>query len=608
MAGKKSNGKFTKDFAKKASRPTGGKAMDETSMEEALLEKKSNGRSNKRRTNRNGNRGAKNPNVTLGRMNYETPVSSSGALVFANDSMAMQAFGNYTTTPGQDNFIASFNEIKVINTDHPHLKIQVGEMAKRAANAMVIGITPWFGSTEPPTRGMTAEPMTLASLNLKQFIDTSFGTNTGYDPEDLMIYIMAVYSVFPYIAELKRDLRLAYTCLSDQYPQFVPNGLFEALRIPDENGNYENGEGILYTSAHLRGFVDQLNQLILAFNRLPMPPEILAFQYNDDFFQHIYMDSEDPNTAQLYVFRNEEYWLYQEDLLEKGPCLINLPTGYRSIQARLLILSSMIRNISALRTSSVAMLQNLFNAYGSKDTIQVATMNQDAIEPLDFVYDKNFLTMIENMVVCNPDRVELSWPIANAETSKVEAHACIYDGVNGMSCCINLPLQFHIPWDQVSHADVGWALRLHPIFHVQTKKTIWGEHFQNPEGSLWDSYYADNKIGFAVCRSCEVVQIKDDGTLKRYEVKRGGGTTDWTKIVHDFKAYPIPVQGSWHADTGVLEFLNYTANRDVEVTYRQEDIEMHWLYLTNTLWAANVNRNAPGTRYKGKSDPESETR
>lgn len=563
-----------------------------------------------KKTSRKRSRGNKKSSVPASSQKYGSkqftgPVSSaepktatSYDIVFPGDSASMKAFGNATTTPGQDNFISSWNQNwRISGSQGPLINLSFAAPTKRTSNAMCVDILPWFGSLEPNAINNWDSPLDTAALNLKQFIDTSFGTSTNYSAPALMMYMCGVYATFPVIAELKRDLRLALTYLENQYPQYVPMGLFALLQIPDGNGNYLDGEGANYTATHLRSYVDRLNLMIDTFNTLPMPPEIGAFRYNDGFFDAIFTDSEDFQTAQLYVFRNAQGWMYTEEA-EGGPCLMNINLG-RDIESRLAVLSQMIKRLTALRTTSVAMLTNLFNAYGSKDTIRVDRLDITNFTPVAFRYDENILTMVENMVVCAPGAVSVSYITETPDQTHLSGH--IWVNENYFSMLFDVPLQFHKPSDSVTQGDIGWAMRLKPSFRIQRQITV--RTPEAPTGQVVDAFTCDSFVGFAICRDVRFAHIKDDGLAQTYTLSSRQLTSSNLEnyvLAGDFKARPILIAfgSTVHDNVRDIELYYYTAQRDVEVTYRLEDLTNFWTYMSVSLWGANVNRNVTGTRMK----------
>lgn len=540
-------------------------------------------------------------NALLSQATVESPSSVSRSLVFATDSAAMQAMGNMITTPGQDNFIENFNQVahEPGISDHP-LFIHAQPFAKRTANAMRLDILPYFGSLNADKSFTWMSPIMLAATNLKQFIDTSFGTNTNYSPQDLTIYLMGIAALFTEFAEIKRDLRLALTVQQNVYPNFVPQGLFALLGITDGDGNYSKGEGALYTAWHLRSLIDQLNQLILAFNRLPMPPELGVLGYNDDFFDHVFMDTNDPQTAQLYIFRNSHYWIYSEELMDAGPCVQPLVhPEHTTIQARINLLGQMLDRISNLRTDSTAMLQNLFNAYGSKDTLQLSTLDINLLQPLDFVYDPNMLIAIENASMCPSDTMTVSAIVGDAAQQTINGHIWV-SNPERPEIFFNLPLQFHKPYETITRDDIGWALRLHPCFMNQR---VFNAYLPgNTVPSQVSAVTCDGYSGFAYLVQFSIASISDDGSISYTTFARRQMPSDDTfNLTLDFTAVPIFVsyESELIGNESHVTLTSYSAKRDVELTYRLEDMSMHWTYLTQALWASNLNRNVSGSRLKG---------
>lgn len=176
---------------------------------------------------------------------FESQFNHSTSIMFPEASMAMQAMGNPISSPGQDNFIEAWNTIFAQGGASMQVAIDTS-FAKRSVNAVCFNVCPYFGATASLTDwGTTTDPIQQAAVNLKQFIDTSFGTVTAYDSQDLMLYLMGVSAVFPLVAEIKRDLRLAVTYQTNVYPQFVPRGMFSLLRIADGDGNYEDRKSVV---------------------------------------------------------------------------------------------------------------------------------------------------------------------------------------------------------------------------------------------------------------------------------------------------------------------------------------------------------------------------
>lgn len=560
----------------------------------------------KQQSRRSGRRADRSPrdtfgdthNATVSNMSIESPVANSRTLLFPTDSASMQSFGSRTTTPGQDNFIENFNLVyKSPLVSGFNISGAFEPEAKRTSNACLINVTPLYGATGVNKKSVWTNPLSLAGVNLKQYIDTSFGTNTNYNPQDLTAYLIGVADIFSTIAEIKRDLRLALTVQEGLYPQFTPRGLFTLLHITDGDNNYSNGEGALYTAQHLREWIDQLNQSILAFNRLPIPPEITMFGYNDDLFSKVYMDSPDESTAQLYIFQKDTAWKYSEEENPEGAMLIRTPlANLGTVGYRIEVLNTAIAAVSALRTDSRAMLQNLYNAYGSKDTLQIPTLDYTSLSPVEFEYNELILTAIENMTICDRSRVEISPIMAFNSENKIEHHVYVDLSAGIDEACIavaaDVPLQFHKPAAALTADDIGAALRFHASF--RNLAMIQVADSTDPSGVVTKrALTADGYIGFALVSRLYVATLKDDGTVKQYAISHQmssfqGEATRNDEVLRDFHQAPvfksIVVEDPDEDNNYVYTLESYTANRDTELTYRLDDLQMHWTYLTQTVW------------------------
>lgn len=515
--------------------------------------------------------------------------SPSHSIVFPESSLSMQALGNPVSCPGQDNFIENWNTIfnQGTPTGVPTISF-TSPKTKRMPNAMRLDVCTYFGATGSFTDyGTISDPLQIAATNLKQFIDTSFGTVTSYDSQDLMLYLMAVSSVYPLIAEIKRDLRLALTYQEDVYPQFIPRGLFALLEITDGAGNSEHGEGAAYTAKQLRSWTDELNQIIFSFNKLPVPPEMALFRYNDDLWDCIYADSPDLRTAQLYIFRNTDYWVYVENN-EPYPCLAHQrPSAEVTVGAKIERLRGVVDRLTALQTSSTAMLQNLYNAYGSKDLIKVETLEN--ITPVEIRYDEKMLIAINNIAFVDPALTTITDIVANPINNRCEGHVYLdTSGVGGLRSAVQLPLQFHKDFSAVDKDDIGWAMRFHPSFRVWKTFT----EYRDGGSQTTTALTADGYTGFAFVTQGVVTTLDDNGGFSYSRITPA--ETGWTWISSDFEYAPIPINAT--ADGLALSVTAYLARRQVEVTYRLEDIRMFWVYLTALLYGSDLNRNFTGDR------------
>lgn len=596
----------------RASSSNTGRGNSESARTAQTSQSASSSRGRTRRdSNRNGGRQSDtagtrpvNRNSTLDAFTIETPIHGE-TILFPSDSAAAQAFGTYTVSPGMENFIEMWTQVRREPSTATY-SIVAGPFARRTANAMCIEFVPYFGSLDANVENTFLNPIRVAALNLKQFIDTSFGTNTAYDPADLMAYIMAVAAVWTYAAEIKRDIRLVYTYLNKQFPQFLPMGLFALLGIGNMSHSSSAGEGYLWTSQQLRSLIDQLNRVLVMFNRLPMPPEMTIFGYNDDLFEGLFTDTPDLDSAQLYVFKSAGYWKYSSTGSIRGSRLkYSKALPGMSIENKIQTLAEMVEALTALRTSDTAMLQNLYNAYGSKDTARVGLLDINGLQGLPLLYHEGVLTMIENCCWGKTVPFNYSAPtdVQYAAVTDIEVDSAS-SNLNGHVFCTannaarwpNLPLQFHKPITELTNSDIGWALRMHPVFTALKNITVTNR--ADEEVTVPNAMTCDGMVGFAIPSTISVASFNNDGTfnIQNWFTREGQSEAGawYESVFNDFRHSPIFVGTDFENNSLLLNW--YNAERDVEFSYRLGDLMMYWTYLTQDVYAGNVVREVQGTR------------
>jgi hypothetical protein len=545
-------------------------------------------------------------------------------LVFPTQSAAAAAFGSFTTSPGQDNFIEGFNQVRHEHAIGVLRNLTFSEGTRRTPSAMAIQFLPYFGAIQPSKDSSYMAPLRMAALNLKQFIDTSFGTQTNYDPADLMAYIIACTAAWTMGSEIRRNIRLVFTYLRDQFPQFLPMGLFALLRIADDNGNWDKGQGFSYAATTVRTLIDQYNRIVEMFNRLPLPKEMAVFGYNDVFFEALYADTSDLESSQLYVFQTSHYWKYRPTISLLGSHVSLEAWPITTIQGQLELWEAVVEELTALRTSDTTMLQNLYNAYGTKEFARMAKLDPTNVEGLPIVYDEHILMMIENMNwgLIGANATEVTDIQTLSANSEIDGHVCATNNV--ASRWPNLPLQFHKPFNEVTHDDIGWALRMHPIFmenksfkkyevipaNKDDRKAFLEKH---PRVTLLDEEYtiqetigqgmtADSYTGFAIPSLIRVITFTSASwaiTTWNYRSANGEAAAWYESVFNDFQHAPmflhvtVSTPDEHHYDVN-LDW--YDAHRDTELTYRLGDVSMFWTYLTEDLYAGSIIRETLGTR------------
>nr|AVX29471.1 capsid protein [Marmot picobirnavirus] len=478
---------------------------------------------------------------------------------------------------------------------------------------MRLDVQHYFGATA--SGGFMTSAINQAVLFIKQFIDTNLGTQTTYDPQDLATYFMAIADCMNLIAEIKRDIRLLNMQVV-QWPYFIPHAMFDLLEIcspeakPDLSTSTvpASGSAARYYAAHLRSTTDRLNQLINLLNGLAIPSEMALFGYNDDLYAHIYADTSDVLTAQQYVFASTGSWVYSDDQVHEGSSIIFKewpynPEGkrWKTIDEMLDRLEEMILAISAYRSNSSALIQNLRNAYGTQRLRVVLPLDTQNLIPLDIVYDPDMLISIENASL--QDQVWPSGFVSSADLSSVRGTPFIVDDDESVVIqkygMINLPLQFHTPAPSITQEMIGRALRFHPCFQTRENAMVYTASV--PQGEKRNVITPDGCYGFAIITRLVVGFVDDNGELETVSILNRRDAANYAvnvMMLNDFAHAPSLIYCT-HQKTDTTETLTleaYSACRDVELTLRPDEMQQWWIGLTEIAWGTNLSREVRGAR------------
>lgn len=259
-----------------------------------------------------------------------------------------------------------------------------------------------------PSVGVSLDALSPASIACKELyarVRAVYSGSLDADPPDFMIYLMALDSIYSYIASLKRIYRVlnAYT----PYNFAIPERLFSAL-----TGNY-NSANFRAMQADKTRFYGAINELIHMTEKFVCPAVMDIFNRHYWMSDNVYCDANTANSQQ-YLF--VQGWFYKFAMLDT-------PQG---VLAGGLSLTQMPRFDTATVPDPVSMLFNygvslidalaasddgytitgyLLRAFGDAPTFTVDLLNQD--EVLELKYDEEVLSQIENALSL-PDYVEVT--------------------------------------------------------------------------------------------------------------------------------------------------------------------------------------------------------
>lgn len=147
---------------------------------------------------------------------------------------------------------------------------------------MALFLSPTFGA------GTDSDAINVAAAQIYSFIRHANSGSRVYDPNDLMLYIMAMTEVYSYINFLERTYALA--TMYDQENRYMPEALLAIQGI--------NPKSIAQNLADFRYYI---NVLINKVSSIAVPATMTLFERHAMLYAHVY--SEGQNTKdQMYMY------------------------------------------------------------------------------------------------------------------------------------------------------------------------------------------------------------------------------------------------------------------------------------------------------------------
>lgn len=155
-----------------------------------------------------------------------------------------------------------------------------------------LGVRPSLGASDRPT-----DALNIASNSLYTFVRKLNSGSKNYDAPDLMLYILAMTSVYSMITWLQRIYGFAtmYTLRNRYFPDALINSNFvDAEDVRDNLAQFRTG----------------INLLIAKAASFCVPANIDLFRYHAFLYSNLYCESGDIKD-QVYMYVPDGFWFYQ---------------------------------------------------------------------------------------------------------------------------------------------------------------------------------------------------------------------------------------------------------------------------------------------------------
>lgn len=268
----------------------------------------------------------------------------------------------------------------------------VADVPNKVANFIVPGIQaimlmPACGSGE----GL-ATPINIAATNVFTSVRRANAGSTNYDAPDLMLYLLAMSSVYSYIVWLERIY--AEATLYSQRNRYLPRTLLSA-------------EGVDFDSVsnNLADFRYGINLLINKAASLSVPSDMPAFNRAAFLYQSLYTEGTSIKD-QLYMYVPGGFWEYQESA---GPGSLstyltqayanaygNVGIKYEKYDTLIAAGNSMIQKLITSQDINI-MSGDILKAYGPERCMKLVTMPEYV--PITPVFNIGVLEQMKNAAI-----------------------------------------------------------------------------------------------------------------------------------------------------------------------------------------------------------------
>lgn len=429
---------------------------NDTSEESKNKRGRSNGKSSSRRK-----RGKKTTTAERGSANKPSNFPWDNALSWYTRYPRLSEAVSKIQFPYRPGMVEPFGNVQI--------KVGEGASADYAAtysNPGVLAIN-WFPSYGHNAPTNSENPLTVASIEVYARIRSEFSGDLAVDPPDIMLYELAIDSIYALIAKYKRIFRCINAFSPDNY--VTPNGILVAL-------GFSNNQ-IAQLRKEKMEIWKIINTLVAEIGKFRCPGFMDVMNRHYWLSDNIYTDAPSIQ-GQFYVFNMTAFYkvVTQTSNPEAPPLSLSLTNSNAVSYGTTDIAQSMYEEchgaISALQswTDSHTINGYLRKAFNPADFFSVDEI--DYFERLIPVYSEEVLTQIENAVAVPPSMNfgtnSITYnPLTNVMSNVVTlapatTTASLPYATAWASYLLNTPINIHV--DEPQMADIIIATRLTPTF------------------------------------------------------------------------------------------------------------------------------------------------
>lgn len=226
----------------------------------------------------------------------------------------------------------------------------------------------------------------LAARRLYTYVRHANSGSANYDSPDLMLYCLAITSVYEMYTQCVRAYGIAN--VYSQMNRYLPDALLTAAGFDPED-----------VRKNLADFRYGINVAAAKINSLAIPASFTFYKRKTWLCQNVYRDSNEIK-GQMYVLRPSGYYTYEEKSTATGGKLkySNLSQVTYKVADWLGVLNSMIAKLVESEDIGI-MAGDILKAFGADSLVKVPPIAETFITVP--VFDAEVLMQIENAVIAD---------------------------------------------------------------------------------------------------------------------------------------------------------------------------------------------------------------
>lgn len=298
-----------------------------------------------------------------------------------------------------------------------------------------------------PTIGASTDgssPANSVSRAIYSFVRHANSGSKNYDAPDLMLYLMAMdsmYQYWSYAARMYGILRL-----------YAPKNRYLAKYLVEAaGGNYED------LTANMAQFRYELNSAAVKLNSFAVPKDMAFFTRHVTMCSGIYSDAASAGPkSQLYLFKPYNVWKYSDTGSQYGGSLgaVNLTTSKMTVASFVTVFNDMYNAIMYDEDLNI-MSGDILKAYGTSGIYMVPQLPENyTVIP---AYDDVILSQIENCTLVGRPKLQ------NGVTQDPNTGVLVWDpafSVAGGRLGLSQSRVLNMHVDNIAPIDVMEATRL----------------------------------------------------------------------------------------------------------------------------------------------------